>query len=114
MLSENLINRIGKSAYAAVTAWDDDEAPRWSEVDQQTRDAVLNRVRVTLGDPRSGDATYHNGHIVKMKELGWSEGREFSETEKTDPLLVPYHRLPPEFQARERCFRAVTLSLSRI
>jgi hypothetical protein len=119
LLSEVLLNRISHAAYAAVRAWDMDHdadlnVPLWSEVDDETREAVTKRVNAILSDPRAGDATFHNKWLTSRKESGWSSGREFDEARKVDPLCVPFHLLPPEMQARERLFRAVTLSLSRV
>ena len=119
MLSENLLLRIARACYAACNSWDTDhnpdaEMPIWDDADDAVKDAILTRINKILTDPRAGDATFHNVWLAQQKADGWSSGREYDEARKVDPLCVPFHLLPPEMQARERLFRAVTLSLSRV
>lgn len=118
MLSEHIISQIANVAYTAVRVWDVEhdqtDIPEWADLDDLTRDRVLGRVRSILSDPRAGDATFHNAWLADQKKKGWAEGKTFDESRKLDPNMVPFHRLSPELQARERLFRGVAITLSRV
>lgn len=118
MLSEHLLNQIGCTAYEAVRVWDSmndmGDKPAWKKAGAEVQKAVIERVKTILSDPRAGDATFHNKWLNEMKTEGWSAGKLFDEARKIDPLMVAFHLLPNHVQARERLFRAVTISLSRV
>ena len=118
MLPEQLTSTIAQSAYEAVRAWDtnhgEKDIPAWDDADDAVKASMVVRVNATLTDPRAGDATLHNKWVAAQKEEGWSYGKTFDEKRKVDPLVTPFHLLPSQFQNRERCFRAVILSLSHV
>lgn len=119
MLSVHILDRISRTVYAAVGVWDETgdpaaAAPSYEDSDDSVKEAITARINKILTDPRAGDATFHNEWLAKQKAEGWSSGREYDEAKKVDPHCVPFHLLPPDMQGRERLFRAITLSLSRI
>lgn len=118
MLSDHIIAMISAAVYATVSTWKTEngekDIPVWDDADAETRALVTTRVFRVLKDPHLTDATFHNEWLAKMKDLGWTLDKAYDERRKTDPLLVPFHILPYEHQAKERAFRAVVLSLSRI
>lgn len=117
MLSPHLIQVISHTAYEALRAYKsnyDEPEVSWAEASDDTKAYIATRVERVLTDPRAGDATFHNEWVARMKREGWDHGKFFDAARKADPLMVQFHLLPPEQQARERLFRAIVISLSRV
>lgn len=118
MLSDHMMLMIAHAVYEADRAWMTDHGDAgivaWADTEDATRANILNRIKRVLSDPRFSDATFHNEWVDTMKKAGWSHGKHYDEFAKSDPLMVPFHLLPPVHQAKERLFRSVVLSLSRV
>jgi hypothetical protein len=70
---------------------------------------ALNMLRL-LKDLNRTDEELRTENMAELVASGWTYGEEFDHENKVGPTIVPYDRLPETIKARDRLFRAITLT----
>jgi hypothetical protein len=92
-------------------------SPCWDELDEETRQSAIQGVTAQLraiqetGRPLSPEASHEEWVRFKVSH-GWTLGPVKDETLKQHPLLIPYDRLPPAQQVKDRLFASTVLALA--
>ena len=86
----------------------------WDNLDEDTRESVMEGVQFHWDNPDATEAESHNRWCEVRKEQGWAFGPEKDEEAKTHPNLMPYHTLPPEQQRKDFLFKAVCNTADRM
>jgi len=84
-----------------------DEAPRWM------KDSTINGVEYILRNPGCQASSVHENWRQKKLADGWKLGPMRDDKLKEHPCILPFDKLPPGEQVKDRCFYALVLSLSK-
>jgi hypothetical protein len=85
--------------------------PPWKEAPDWQRESAAAGVQAVLDGTTQTAEDQHVQWVRQKLDDGWTYGPEKDAEKKTHPCLVPYHKLPPEQQAKDAIFRAVVHGL---
>lgn len=95
-------------------AMGDESQVSWEDAPEWHRDSVLAGVEMHLANPDATPAESHEAWMLQKAEDGWVLGEKKDEEAKTHPLMVPYHDLPPDQQAKDYAFKAVVAAMASL
>ena len=91
---------------------EDDSQKPWLETSdefrQSTRDGVWAIIEGRVQKPEDS----HNSWLENRKQNGWVWGPEKKVEAKIHPCMVPFEKLPPDQQMKDRLFLAIVLACS--
>jgi hypothetical protein len=85
-------------------------SPPWHEESEHQRDSILTGVRNALSGISPEES--HAKWCAFKRRAGWVWGPTKNEKIKTHPLLVAYHLLRPEDQAKDALFISIVRALA--
>jgi len=110
------IEAIARVAHEANRGWceahGDTSQKVWELAEEWQRSSAINGVRFVLEHPDAGDSAQHENWMREKVEQGWVYGPEKNADLRTHPCLMPFEKLPPMQQAKDRLFRAIVLALA--
>ena len=119
-MTDNLqaIAFVARIAHEANRAYcrsiNDDSQPPWEAAPHWQTQSAIDGVRFVLANPEAGDDASHRNWMAHKLADGWTYGPVKDPAAKTHPCLVPFDRLPPQQQAKDRLFRAVVLAAAPV
>lgn len=112
---EHKMLRIAQVCHEANRAFcaaiGDNSQLAWHEAPEWQRQATISGVRFHLANPSASDAATHEKWLLDKQKDGWRYGPVKDPDKKEHPSYVPFDRLPPDEQAKDRLFRAVVHAL---
>jgi hypothetical protein len=84
----------------------------WDEAEPWQRESAIAGVAFAESHPGAGDSAQHDAWMADKLKAGWTHGPVKDADAKTHPCLVPFGKLPPEQQAKDRLFRLIVRALS--
>jgi hypothetical protein len=90
----------------------DDSQVSWEEASADIRNSARAGVSFILQNPKAGDDLLHDHWMAEKLLAGWTHGEVKDSVAKTHPCLVPYNKLPPEQQMKDRLFRLIVIGLT--
>jgi len=85
----------------------DDSQPAWDDAPQWQRDSAVQGVRFHVANPDAGDSASHESWMRQKEADGWVYGEVKDPEAKEHPCMVPFDKLPPEQQFKDRLFRTI-------
>jgi hypothetical protein len=84
----------------------------WENAPQWQRDSAVLGVEYHIANPDSKPEDSHNSWLKVKEAEGWKYGPVKDATKKEHPCYVPYDKLPPEQQVKDKLFIAVVRALA--
>lgn len=105
------IVRIAEAAHEMNRAWCDFNGdlsqPAWQEAPDWQRESAIAGVNYRLTHPNATPEYMHQSWYDHKVIDGWKYGPEKDPVAKTHPCMVPFHKLPPEQQFKDRLFSLI-------
>lgn len=86
----------------------------WADATEDTKRAILGAIVYLQENPFHTLQEAHEGYVNRMLADGWRHGFEFSEEDKTSPIIVPYAKLPVKHKAEDHLFTTTVRALCAI
>lgn len=107
--------QIAQVCHEANRAWceatgDFSQAP-WQAAPQWQVDSAVDGVLFRAAHPEAGPEASHDNWSATKIATGWVYGPEKDPVKKTHPCLVPFGKLPPDQQAKDKIFAAIVAAL---
>lgn len=107
--------QIARIAEASVDAYrrerGDGPRPSWDERPQSYRDAMVRGVRMLAQNPGATAEAMHDMWMSARFLEGWRYGPEYSEADKTHPILVVWDDVPEAQRLKDILFIEVSKTL---
>jgi hypothetical protein len=84
----------------------------WEEAEEWQRESTYASIRWRIANPDAPASAQHDAWMQHKLAAGWVWGEAKDDRAKTHPCLVPFDRLSPQDQAKDRLFVAVVKSLA--
>lgn len=108
--------QVAKICHEVNKAWcefnGDQSQPSWEMAEDWQRNSAIKGVRFHRENPGAGDEASHNSWMQERLEDGWKYGDVKDPAAKTHPCMVPFDRLPPSQQFKDRLFRTIVHAAS--
>jgi len=88
-------------------------SPPWSDAPRWMKDSGVDGVSYILRNPGCVESSIHENWRQNRMRDGWKWGPVKDEKKKEHPSLLPFDRLSPEKQRKDRCFLSLVLALSK-
>lgn len=110
------VEAIASVTHAANKAWceahGDFSQPDWKGAPDWQRKSAIAGVEFHLANPDASPAASHNAWLAENERDGWCYGAVKDPEKKIHPCFVPFDRLPPVQQAKDRLFKAIVHALA--
>lgn len=85
--------------------------PTFDEAEGWQRKSAVQGVLFAINNPSAAESALHDAWMAGKIKDGWVYGREKDGVAKTHPCIVPFNKLSPAQQAKDRLFRAIVTAL---
>jgi hypothetical protein len=86
--------------------------PEWRDAPPDMRSSCVKGVLWRTENRAAPADAQHAKWMEDKLADGWTLGPERDPVKKTHPALVPYEKLPPGVQAKDKLFTAIVLALA--
>ena len=109
--------KIARTCRDANRAWceanGDLSQKSWEKAAAWQQESAILGVTFVIDNPDALDSALHDAWCLEKTNPGWTHGEVKDETFKTHPCLVPFSKLPPHQQAKDRLFRAIVKAIAQ-
>lgn len=104
---------IARIAHEANRAWctflGDHSQLGWDDAPEWQRESAIKGVAFHAANPTAGDSASHDAWMAEKVATGWVYGatKNPEATPPTHPCIVPFDKLPPSQQFKDRLFRTL-------
>jgi len=85
--------------------------PEWKDAPEWQRQSAINGVKFHILNPDVDASASHQNWLAEKETEGWKYGPVKDVYKKEHPCFVPFDKLPPEQQAKDKLFKGVVDSL---
>lgn len=111
--SHHMVEVISEACHAAnreiQSFLGEEVSPTWGSLSEDLRESTRSGV-VSALDGLSPERL-HVEWMAERSKKGWVFGHRKDSVAKTHPCMVPYHKLPPGQQLKDKVFHAIARSL---